>query len=1033
MIGSIVVVDDEPGTLRLLKTLLETDGYEVRAFTGGAAALRSIGVKAPDLVMLDIRMPGLSGFDVCGMLKADSGSAEIPVIFLSAATDIDDKLQAFASGGVDYIVKPFEKAEVLSRARTHIALAHSRRENARYKQLIDTSNVATAMSRVDGTLSEVSKAAVELSGFDMDTALQMSWMQFISEPDLGTLLGVVEDLLTHRTDSYRGEHTLIHADGNPRRIDMSISCIREPDGQPEYLVFQAVDITAEAQLREHLAESRRLLEASADSMLDPQVLFDAVRDHEGQVVDLHYRAVNRAACQYLQTEQADLLGSSVLDKTPGLKTSGLWARYLRCLEDGEPVILSDFSYDNEILHDTRRYDIRATRAGPNLLSLTWTDVTDRYHAAARLAASEERYRLLAENSADIVCHLRDGRPVWVSPSIESALGAPPQFWLGQELFAYAPPEDLAEQTTLMAKLNGGEAVNHRVRVKGVDGVTHWFDLRAQPYYDANGNQDGAIAALRLVDAEVAAERQIEKARRQQARADALYRRSVDSSAVGMCLVDAEGGFVDVNGALCEFFGYDAQTLKSKTWQELTAEEYLQADLDKVAAVLAGEIDSYRMVKQYIHADGHLIWGDLSVSCVRDDTGRFEVFISQITDITAEVQGRELLEQARREKERDDERFRRSVDNAAVGMCLVTPEGRVTQINNALCRLLGLPPDVAIGTHWRDVTEPEYLEEEQSNVDGLLEGRIDSYRMLKRYQLADGRVIWGDTTVSAIRDDDGKLDYMITLIADVTARVEADERNRLLARKLQQQTDRLKTELNSAADYMSSLTPTFLSGPVTVSARYLPSEELGGDCLDFYWIDDDHLLVRLIDVSGHGLEPALLAVSVHNLMRSGTLGPEILLSPAAVLTELNRLFEMKQQKDHYFTMWFGIYERSTRTLRYASAGAPPALAFSSTTGTAVTSTELATPAAPIGMFEDTEFTSGTYQVPHGCRILVHSDGASEIVLADGRQLTLAAFRELADRVAESQDWSLDDLIDELRAATPSGEFEDDCSLILLKFD
>ena len=161
-----------------------------------------------------------------------------------------------------------------------------------------------------------------------------------------------------------------------------------------------------------------------------------------------------------------------------------------------------------------------------------------------------------------------------------------------------------------------------------------------------------------------------------------------------------------------------------------------------------------MVKQYIHADGHLIWGDLSVSCVRDDTGRFEVFISQITDITAEVQGRELLEQARREKERDDERFRRSVDNAAVGMCLVTPEGRVTQINNALCRLLGLPPDVAIGTHWRDVTEPEYLEEEQSNVDGLLEGRIDSYRMLKRYQLADGRVIWGDTTVSAIRDDDG---------------------------------------------------------------------------------------------------------------------------------------------------------------------------------------------------------------------------------------------------------------------------------------
>ena len=118
MTGDIVVVDDEPGTLKLLKTLLEMDGHEVRAFTSGALALRSIGVKTPDLVMLDIRMPGLSGFDVCAQLKADSDSAGVPVIFLSAATDIEDKVRAFAVGGVDYITKPFEKGEVLARVGT---------------------------------------------------------------------------------------------------------------------------------------------------------------------------------------------------------------------------------------------------------------------------------------------------------------------------------------------------------------------------------------------------------------------------------------------------------------------------------------------------------------------------------------------------------------------------------------------------------------------------------------------------------------------------------------------------------------------------------------------------------------------------------------------------------------------------------------------------------------------------------------------------------------------------------------------------
>ena len=116
-------------------------------------------------------------------------------------------------------------------------------------------------------------------------------------------------------------------------------------------------------------------------------------------------------------------------------------------------------------------------------------------------------------------------------------------------------------------------------------------------YDDDGHQDGFTAALRVVDDEVAAQQEAEEARRLQARADALYRRSVDGAAVGMCLVNREGNFVEVNAALCEFFGYDAVTLKSKTWQELTAEKYLQADLDNVADVLAGRIESYRMTKE----------------------------------------------------------------------------------------------------------------------------------------------------------------------------------------------------------------------------------------------------------------------------------------------------------------------------------------------------------------------------------------------------------------------------------------------------
>ena len=139
MSGDIVIVDDELGTLKLLKTLLEIDGHKVRAFTGGGLALRSIGVKTPELVVLDIRMPGLSGLDICEKLKADPATAGIPVIFLSGAAGVDDKITAFAVGGVDYITKPFEKAEVLARVNTHLALFRASDEIRRITDALRTS------------------------------------------------------------------------------------------------------------------------------------------------------------------------------------------------------------------------------------------------------------------------------------------------------------------------------------------------------------------------------------------------------------------------------------------------------------------------------------------------------------------------------------------------------------------------------------------------------------------------------------------------------------------------------------------------------------------------------------------------------------------------------------------------------------------------------------------------------------------------------------------------------------------------------
>ncbi|HSR48497.1 MAG TPA: SpoIIE family protein phosphatase [Anaerolineales bacterium] len=120
--ADILIVDDNPSNLHLLAQTLGERGYRVRAVTSGARAIESVLAEPPDLILLDIRMPGMDGFEVCRQLKADPRIQDIPVLFISALDDIPDKVNAFAAGGVDYITKPFHVEEVLARTETHLAL-----------------------------------------------------------------------------------------------------------------------------------------------------------------------------------------------------------------------------------------------------------------------------------------------------------------------------------------------------------------------------------------------------------------------------------------------------------------------------------------------------------------------------------------------------------------------------------------------------------------------------------------------------------------------------------------------------------------------------------------------------------------------------------------------------------------------------------------------------------------------------------------------------------------------------------------------
>jgi DNA-binding response OmpR family regulator len=159
--ANILVVDDTPHNLHLLSTTLTQQGFEVKGVINGLMALRVARSASPDLILLDITMPDMNGYEICQELKADSQTKDIPVIFLSALDDAIDKVKAFSVGGIDYITKPFQVEEVLARINNQLTLqaakAEIRQLNAELELRIKqrTVQLETAYNKLEATNQEL--------------------------------------------------------------------------------------------------------------------------------------------------------------------------------------------------------------------------------------------------------------------------------------------------------------------------------------------------------------------------------------------------------------------------------------------------------------------------------------------------------------------------------------------------------------------------------------------------------------------------------------------------------------------------------------------------------------------------------------------------------------------------------------------------------------------------------------------------------------------------------------------------------------
>jgi serine phosphatase RsbU (regulator of sigma subunit) len=242
-------------------------------------------------------------------------------------------------------------------------------------------------------------------------------------------------------------------------------------------------------------------------------------------------------------------------------------------------------------------------------------------------------------------------------------------------------------------------------------------------------------------------------------------------------------------------------------------------------------------------------------------------------------------------------------------------------------------------------------------------------------------------------------------------------------------ERLESELRDAGNYVYSILPE--KRPVSPHADWLlvPSTELGGDSFGYHDLDDDHFAIYLIDVCGHGVGAALLSVAIINVLRANALVGTDFRNPSDVLAKLNNAFPMERQNNMFFTIWYGVYQRSSGLMSYASGGHPAAIHLRPAAGT-YDVTGLGTPdGMVIGAMPDMDFDGGSFRMLPGDKLLVISDGTYEIEDETGTTLTWA---QLADKIRTTDAPVSRSIYDWLAEFNDKAPLPDDFSMMEFSF-
>jgi serine phosphatase RsbU (regulator of sigma subunit) len=238
-------------------------------------------------------------------------------------------------------------------------------------------------------------------------------------------------------------------------------------------------------------------------------------------------------------------------------------------------------------------------------------------------------------------------------------------------------------------------------------------------------------------------------------------------------------------------------------------------------------------------------------------------------------------------------------------------------------------------------------------------------------------------------------------------------------------ERMRAEFAAGIKYVRDCIPPPMDGLVSVDWRYLPASTLGGDTIGYHWVDDDHLALYLIDVTGHGLDAALLSVSVANVIRAGALPGADMKHPDQVLAKLNDTFQGEHHGERFFTIWYGVYHCASRMMTWSGGGHPPSIVLlpGEPNPLLLPSTGLI-----MGALRGAAVPAQSCRIPADARLLIFSDGVFEIFRDEGAVWNLDACIAHMAALAERQGSLMDELLDHVCHLRGSARLDDDFSII-----